>query len=221
MKVIDVNNFALQLGNSEGLRVPAASSVNELIIQNAANLINTAASAERGFASFEDGKVSQLKYSNVTYNSANQGSSHLGAGYDSTLHFYGKNTATISGPEFMARYSNVIVHDGALLDITSPNNGFLFKNVNVSSVANTGLNIGNNATVNIKATSGDVLHFDSNRPYKVRVGQGSTMNLSGNKGIYVNLSNAAASQMSNIILMQAQQSILTLMRMRSSSTTIL
>ncbi|ULG72715.1 Ig-like domain-containing protein [Macrococcus brunensis] len=199
MKVIDVNNFALQLGNSEGLRVPAASSVNELIIQNAANLINTAASAERGFASFEDGKVSQLKYSNVTYNSANQGSSHLGAGYDSTLHFYGKNTATISGPEFMARYSNVIVHDGALLDITSPNNGFLFKNVNVSSVANTGLNIGNNATVNIKATSGDVLHFDSNRPYKVRVGQGSTMNLSGNKGIYVNLSNAAASQMSNII----------------------
>ncbi|WP_165983021.1 hypothetical protein, partial [Macrococcoides caseolyticum] len=137
-----------------------------LVVKDASNLYSGNSLDKNGMFTVDYIGI-DVNIVNSTFNKDNKSTGHLGASWESALHFYGNNIIN-SNHSYATFYRFINVHDNATLTLNSSQNGFNFiTNSRESAVApNTGLKINNNASVSINAikTAGSI--NQNNKPFE-------------------------------------------------------
>lgn len=190
-KVIDANGYSLSVANSGYLLVNKSSNITNLVVKDASNLYSGNSQDKNGMFTVDYIGI-DVNIVNSTFNKDNKSTGHLGASWESALHFYGNNIIN-SNHSYATFYRFVNVHDNATLTLNSSQNGFNFiTNSSQSAVApNTGLKINNNASVSINATKIAGSINQNNKPFELSVGSGSKLNVVSSKGFDIQASTPA------------------------------
>ncbi|TDM14937.1 Ig-like domain-containing protein [Macrococcus bovicus] len=187
-KVIDANGYSLSVANGGYLLVNRNSDITNLIVKDASNLYSANNEDINGMFNIDFVGIN-VNIVNSTFNRDNLAAGHLGASWESALHFYGTNIIN-SNYNYSVFYRFVHVHDNASLTLNNAQkSGFNFQTSGKTSVAapKSGMKIGRNATVNINVKN-DAGILSQNNLFELTVGAGSKLDVKADRGFVMNTS---------------------------------